>query len=158
VQIDQWIGEIDYPMYIVTAASRGERSGCLVGFSTQCSIDPLRFLVCLSDKNHTYRVARDAATLGVHLVPADAEHLARLFGSESGDDVDKFAQCDWHEGVGGVPILDGCPNWFIGLVLDRVTLGDHVGYVLEPVESGAGGSDSQFDFQRAKRFEAGHGP
>jgi len=154
--IEQWIGEIDYPMYVVTAAARGERAGCLVGFSTQCSIDPLRFLVCLSDKNRTYRVARDAEILGVHLIPADAQPLARLFGSETGDEVDKFAQCDWHEGPGDVPILDDCPNWFAGRVLERVTVGDHMAYLLEPVDSGAGESGSQFDFHRAKRLEPGH--
>jgi flavin reductase (DIM6/NTAB) family NADH-FMN oxidoreductase RutF len=156
VDIDQWIGEIDYPMYIVTTAAHGQHSGCLVGFSTQCSIDPLRFLVCLSDKNRTFRVAQNASMLGVHLVPADAEPLARLFGSETGDEVDKFAQCNWHEGRAGVPILDDCPNWFAGLVIDRATVGDHVALLLEPVESGAGGSDTQFDFHRAKRFPAGH--
>jgi len=156
VQLDRWIDKIDYPMYIVTAAARGERSGCLVGFSTQCSIDPVRFLICLSDKNRTYRVARHTEILGVHLVPADARPLARLFGSETTDEVDKFAQCEWHEGRDGVPILDDCPNWFAGGVLDRTTVGDHVAYLLEPVDSGAGDPDSQFDFHRAKRLEPGH--
>jgi flavin reductase (DIM6/NTAB) family NADH-FMN oxidoreductase RutF len=156
VQIDRWIGEIDYPMYIVTAAAGGERSGCLVGFSTQCSIDPLRFLVCLSDKNRTYRVARHTEILGVHLVPADAQPLARLFGSETTDEVDKFAHCAWHEGRDGVLILDDCPNWFAGGVLERTTVGDHMSYLLEPVDSGAGHPGSQFDFHRAKRLDPGH--
>ncbi len=31
---------MDYPMFVVTAAAAGEQSGCLVGFATQCSIDP----------------------------------------------------------------------------------------------------------------------
>jgi flavin reductase (DIM6/NTAB) family NADH-FMN oxidoreductase RutF len=155
-QIDQWLGEIDYPMYIVTAAANGERAGCLVGFTTQCSMEPVRFLVCLSDQNRTYRIAQDADHLGVHLVPADAERLARLFGSETGDDVDKFADCALDPGHGQVPILADCPNWFVGRVLDRLTLGDHMGFLLEPVDSGAGGSDTQFDFHRAKRLDPGH--
>ena len=37
---------LDYPMFIVTVAPDGGRAGCLVGFATQCSIDPVRFLVC----------------------------------------------------------------------------------------------------------------
>jgi flavin reductase (DIM6/NTAB) family NADH-FMN oxidoreductase RutF len=40
---DEIADTIDYPMWIVTAAARGERSGCLVGFATQCSIEPVRF-------------------------------------------------------------------------------------------------------------------
>lgn len=31
---------LDYPMFVVTVAAGGERAGCLVGFATQCSIDP----------------------------------------------------------------------------------------------------------------------
>ena len=32
--------EIDYVMYVVTAAAGEERAGCLVGFTTQTSIHP----------------------------------------------------------------------------------------------------------------------
>src|SRR5688500_14317880 len=112
-----WAGELDYPMFIVTAAAGGERSGCLIGFATQASIDPARFMICLSDKNRTYRVAQGTDVLGVHVVPADRDDLAELFGSLTGDEVDKFERCDWHDGPEGVPIVDGCPNWFAGRVL-----------------------------------------
>src|SRR3954471_10361561 len=103
---------IDYPMYIVTAASGEERAGCLVGFTTQCSIDPPRFLVCLSDKNRTFRVARQAESLLVHLVPQEGDPIAQLFGEATGDEVDKFARASWRPGPGGAPLLDACPNWF----------------------------------------------
>ena len=154
--IERWVGEIDYPMYIVTVAADGERSGCLVGFATQCSINPVRFLVCLSDKNRTYRVAQGADALVVHLVPADAEHLVALFGSETGDDIDKFERCAWHEGPAGAPVLDDCPNWFAGRILERLPVGDHVAFLLDPIEAGASDDPSQFDFHRAKRFPPGH--
>src|SRR4051794_7928471 len=70
--VHELVSQLDYPMFIVTAAARGERAGCLVGFATQCSINPPRFLLCLSDKNRTYRVAQHAQILVVHLVPEDA--------------------------------------------------------------------------------------
>ena len=50
-------GELDFSMLVVTAFDGRERAGCLVGFSTQCSIDPPRYLVCISTANHTARVA-----------------------------------------------------------------------------------------------------
>lgn len=151
-----WVGEIDYPMYIVTVAAGGERSGCLVGFSTQCSIDPIRFLVCLSDKNHTFGIAREADLLAVHLVPSTAEDLVSLFGSETGDEIDKFERCAWHEGPEGVPILDDCRNWFAGRILDRLDTGDHWAFLLEPIDAGVTDDATQFDFHRAKRFPPGH--
>ena len=69
---------LDYPMLIVTTVDQEERAGCLVGFSTQCSIGPPRYLVCLSDKNRTTRVAARAVALAVHFVPEAARDLAEL--------------------------------------------------------------------------------
>jgi flavin reductase (DIM6/NTAB) family NADH-FMN oxidoreductase RutF len=157
-RIDRWVGEIDYPMYIATVAGEGGRAGCLVGFSTQCSIEPVRFLVCLSDKNRTYRVARGADALALHLVPAGADDLVDLFGSHSGDELDKFERCAWHTGPGGLPVLDDCPNWFAATILERLPAGDHCAFLVEPFAAGASADPSQFDFHRAKRFEPGHEP
>jgi flavin reductase (DIM6/NTAB) family NADH-FMN oxidoreductase RutF len=150
------MGELDYPMFIVTALHEDEQTGCLVGFATQCSIEPSRFLVCISKTNHTFRAARAATAVAVHFVPADATELAELFGGESGDDVDKFSRCAWHPGPDGVPLLEDCPNRFVGAVRDRVDFGDHLGLVLEPTMAERGVDAGQFDFHRAKRIDPGH--
>jgi flavin reductase (DIM6/NTAB) family NADH-FMN oxidoreductase RutF len=150
------VGDLEYPMFIVTARAGEEPLGCLVGFATQTSIDPPRFAVCLSHANRTYRRGRDSELLGVHCVPADAEELARLFGGATGDAVDKFARCAWHEGPGGVPILDDCPNWFVGRVVWRHAAGDHDAFLLEPVAADAGSAKGEFTFHRAKRIDPGH--
>ena len=149
-------GDLDYYMLVVTTAAPDERSGCLVGFATQCSIDPPRFLVCLSDKNHTTRVAAQANALAVHFLPDTAGHLAELFGSETGDRIDKFKRCRWHAGPAGLPILDECGRWFAGRVLERQRLGDHIGHLLEPFEAARDDRTDTFAFRRAKRLEPGH--
>jgi flavin reductase (DIM6/NTAB) family NADH-FMN oxidoreductase RutF len=147
---------LDYPMLIVTAQAGERRSGCLVGFATQCSIAPVRFLICISDKNRTFRVAHDADALGVHFVPRGARHLAELFGSETGDEVGKFERCSWHPGPGGVPILDACGRWFAGSVIARVPLGDHCGHVLEPFAAEAGDDGPLLGFSDVKQLDPGH--
>ncbi|HVV38501.1 MAG TPA: flavin reductase family protein [Acidimicrobiales bacterium] len=125
---------MEYPMFIVTTADAdGQRGGCLIGFATQCSIEPPRFLAGLSVKNHTYRVARGASHLAVHVIGKDDKELADLFGGETGDEVDKFVRCAWHTGPSAMPILDAVDAWFVGRIIERVELGDHVGHVLEPV-------------------------
>src|SRR4051812_26824918 len=115
-------------MFIVTLVAGGERAGCLVGFATQCSIDPPRFLVCISVNNRTYRVGRDARAMAVHLVPTDGDDLVELFGGETGDDTDKFERVEWYEGPEGLPVIDRCGSWFAGRVLERFdSFGDHAG-------------------------------
>ena len=151
-----FVGALEYPMYVVTAAAGGERDGCLVGFATQCSIHPPRFLVCLSVKNRTFRIARSAPVLAVHLIAADQRDLAELFGGETGDEVDKLAVWPWNEGPEGVPILDGVRHLFVGRVLQRVDLGDHVGHLLEPVAGRDEGHTTELGYQEARDIEAGH--
>ena len=158
MSFDRLMATLDYPMFIVTAAAGGEPSGCLVGFATQASIHPPRFLVCLSDKNRTYRVACEAETLAVHFVAADQEDLAGRFGGETGDEVDKFEGVEWRPSPGGAPVLEACPNWFAGRVLERLPLGDHVGFLLEPVHAEVAGDYEEFTFHRARRIEPGHPP
>jgi flavin reductase (DIM6/NTAB) family NADH-FMN oxidoreductase RutF len=148
------VGDLDYPMFIVTAARGEERAGCLVGFATQTSIDPPRFLVCISEKNRTHEVACGADVLAVHLVPREAEELAEHFGGVSGHDEDKFANRDWRPGPEGAPILAECENWFCGRVLERLPAGDHTAFLLEPTE-GRQGAGQQFSFHRAKRIDPG---
>jgi flavin reductase (DIM6/NTAB) family NADH-FMN oxidoreductase RutF len=157
-EVHELVSALDYPMFIVTVAAGGERAGCLVGFATQCSIDPPRFLVCLSDKNRTFDVARGAEVVVVHLVPAEAEELARLFGSETGDKVDKFDRCAWREGPHGTRVLDGCGNWFAGRILDRIPAGDHCALLLEPFAAHGDEREDAFTFHRARRIEPGHEP
>jgi flavin reductase (DIM6/NTAB) family NADH-FMN oxidoreductase RutF len=147
--------ELDYPMYVVTAAAGGERSGCLVGFGTQCSIDPLRFLVCVSKANHTARVAERADVLVVHVLRGGDRAVAELFGEATGDDVDKFSRCRWRAGPGDTPVLEGL-DWFGGPVLTRVDGGDHVAFVIDPREGAHERHGPQLGFQAVRDVDPGH--
>ncbi|MFH7600380.1 flavin reductase family protein [Streptomyces racemochromogenes] len=149
----------DGPMYVVTAAADGLRAGCLVGFASQCSIEPPRFAVWLSVENHTYRVARRARYLTVHVLGRNQEALARLFGGRTGDRTDKFDGIGWRPGREGSPVLTGVAAWFTGRIEAVVAGGDHEGFLLAPVEDGptAGASGAgPLRFGDVRDIEAGH--
>jgi flavin reductase (DIM6/NTAB) family NADH-FMN oxidoreductase RutF len=154
---EKLVSLLDYPMFVVTTRVGDESAGCLVGFASQVSIRPSRFLVGLSKRNHTYRVAQRAGHLAVHLVPRQHCELARLFGSETGDRTDKFARCAWHSGPHGLPVLEDAAGWFVGEVLNRHDVGDHVGFLLEPV---AGDAPDKFEqlvtFSDVRDLDPGH--
>ena len=141
--------DLDYPMFVATVPG----DGCLIGFATQCSIDPPRFLACLSNKNRTYRLAREAEHMAVHVVPEDRMDLAELFGGETGDDVDKLSQVEWSPGPGGLPLIAGCP-YLVGSIRDTFDVGDHVAFELDVTE--VVGSAKPLLFQQAKRIDPGH--
>ncbi len=155
MDMDDWVGAgLDVPMFIVTTAANGEKAGCLVGFATQCSIDPLRFVVFLSKKNRTYRVAQESAALGIHVVPPDRMDLAELFGAKTGDDVDKFERITWRE-EHGVPVLD-VPAWFVGTVVERFDAGDHEGFVVDPIAGATTEPVPALGFLVARSLDPGH--
>lgn len=155
--LDRLVADIDYPMYIVTAADGGRRAGCLVGFVTQCSIEPVRLLVCLSKRNLTFEVAGAAPALVVHFLSVDDQELARLFGEQTGDEVDKFASCAWDPGPDGVPVLAGGRGWVAGRVLNRLDAGDHTAFVVEPFAGESTRPDARpLTFQHVRDLEPGH--
>ncbi|MDH2415699.1 flavin reductase family protein [Nocardioides sp. CER19] len=153
---DAFLEGLDYPVFVVTTTDGRERAGCLVGFTTQASIDPPRLLVCLSETNRTTAVALTADLLAVHVLDGRDHPLAALFGGETGDEVDKFADVGWHDGPGGVPLLDECPRYVVGRILERVPLGDHIGHLLAPIALAAGPGGDLLTFEDAADIEAGH--
>jgi flavin reductase (DIM6/NTAB) family NADH-FMN oxidoreductase RutF len=154
---EELVGLLDYPMFVVTAHADGVAAGCLVGFASQTSINPPRFLIGLSKKNHTFRVAADATHLAVHVFDTEHIDVVELFGSKTGDQINKFDRCPWHFGPAQTPILDDAAAWFAGKILDRFSLGDHVGHLLEPI----GGNpphelEHWVSFSDVRHLEPGH--
>ncbi|MGZ6954023.1 MAG: flavin reductase family protein [Acidimicrobiia bacterium] len=147
---------LDYPMLVVTARADGEADGCLVGFWSQCSLDPLRVMVFLSGRNRTFRVACRAKALVAHVLRVDDLPLARHFGELTGDDVDKLDGISWTSGPGGAPVLSGL-DWFGGPVLERTAVGDHVGFLLDVTDAGAPRADEpQLGYAAVRSLNAGH--
>jgi flavin reductase (DIM6/NTAB) family NADH-FMN oxidoreductase RutF len=131
---DGFVSQLDASLVVVTTASDDQHAGCVVGFHTQCSIEPRRYAVWLSKANLTYRVSLFATHLAVHLLPADDRSLLQLFGGTSGDHTEKFALCEWSPGPGGVPLLAACPTRAVLEITSRWDDGsDHACFVGAPI-------------------------
>jgi len=153
---DSLVAAIDYPMFIVTASHDDQQAGCLVGFATQASIEPARMMVMISKKNHTYSIASRADRLVVHFLGAGNFELARLFGEQTGDEIDKFSRCAWTPTADGLPVLHGTLGWVACRVLDRFDAGDHVGHLVEPIYGETTAEKGQLGFQAVASLQPGH--
>jgi flavin reductase (DIM6/NTAB) family NADH-FMN oxidoreductase RutF len=156
--LDALLEELTTPMVVVTTAQDGVRAGCLVGFHGQCGMEPRRYAVWLSKANRTYRVGALSERFAVHFPRRGDRALAELFGGETGDEVDKWERVAWTEGPDGVPLLDACPNRFVGrrvALLDADT--DHVCIVLEPEAVDHEGLGEQMSLADVVDIEPGHG-
>lgn len=154
---DALVASMDGAMVVVTTASADGVDGCLVGFHSQCSIDPPHYGVWLSRANRTFELAGRASHLAVHLLGAGDHELARLFGGETGDEVDKLAVVEWAPGLGGVPLLAGAPHRFVGRIVESAAgTGDHDLFVLDVVDVGDAGPLTPLRLSAAQDIEPGH--
>jgi len=151
------VSSLDRPMVVVTTVADGERGGCLVGFHAQSSIEPARYSLWLSKANHTYRLALRATHLGIHFLRRDDLPLAELFGTLSGDQVDKLSLTDTETADDGLPLLVGCPN---RMVVRRHALldegGDHVCTVTEVVDAHTAGPFEPLLLSHVQHLVPGH--
>ena len=58
----------------------------------------------------------------------------------------------------GAPVLSDVDGWFAGRVLGHVGFGDHVGFVLEPIEVHQAQAGDTLTFRRGPAIEPGHEP
>ena len=153
--LEPFISQVDYPLLVVTTGE-DEPAGCLVGFATPCSIEPRRFIVCISKVNHTFSAVERSGALALHLLREDQIELASLFGEETGDMVAKFARCSWHPGTTGVPVLDDCAAWIEGSIIGRFDAGDHEAILVQPLDGGGEAVSRVLTTQRSPQFRPGH--
>jgi flavin reductase (DIM6/NTAB) family NADH-FMN oxidoreductase RutF len=149
----------DASVVVVAADDGREVDACLVGFHSQCSIDPLRYAVWLSKANHTFRIASRADVLSVHWLPANRRDLAERAGAVTlDDDPDKMQRLTWRRGPARAIVLDDAAVAFAGRIHHRHEGGDHVCFVVEPFA--AWGSDTSGDgvlrFAAVSDLDAGH--
>jgi flavin reductase (DIM6/NTAB) family NADH-FMN oxidoreductase RutF len=95
--------------------------------------------------------------LAVHALAPDQLELAKVFGEETGDEVDKMLLCRWRPGPEGVPLLEDCPRHMVGRVVSRAAFGDHTGFVLEPIEVDASSQGPVLMFSDVSDLAPGHG-
>lgn len=155
--IDAFADRADYPLVVLTTINpSGERSGCLAGFITQCSVVPPRLLVCISKANHTFGVVRTAHLVPLHLLGERQGGLASRFGEQTGDRVDKFADIRWRPGPDGIPLLGDCAAWLVVELLDRFDVGDHQALLTAPTVGGPGAQSGLLTLRAAPPLKAAH--
>ncbi|CAM4466039.1 4-hydroxyphenylacetate 3-monooxygenase reductase component [Mycobacterium basiliense] len=130
---DDLMTMLDSPVFVVTTQADAQPAGCLVSFATQTSVQPPSFMVGMLRSDHVVEVASRSEHVAVHVLSRRQRALAELFGGHTDDQISKFTRCTWRAGPYGMPILDDALAWFVGKVVSRSDVGDHVCYLLQPI-------------------------
>ena len=91
---------------VVTASHEGRRSGLAVAWATQVAVN--RVLICVGKQSATRELILASGAFGLSVLTREQVDLARLFGTKSSRDVDKFEGLACHVGETGSPLLDDC--------------------------------------------------
>ncbi|MDF1691403.1 MAG: flavin reductase family protein [Zhongshania sp.] len=111
---------------VVTTCNDGVDAGVTVNSFNSVSLDPPMVLWSLAKSAGSFNTYHTADHFAVHILAADQEPISQRFATRG---IDKFAEVDFHRGVGGVPILDGCSAVFHCKTVYRYEGGDHEIYV-----------------------------
>ncbi|MBE3016053.1 flavin reductase family protein [Microbispora sp. NEAU-D428] len=124
------------PVAIATSIWSGRPHGTTVSAFMSLSLTPPLVALALDRRSALLRTLRRAGRVGINVLTADQERLARVFART---DVDRFAGVAWTEDH-ALPRLAGQGGWIACEVVDLVRGGDHlivVGHVLHAVPASA---------------------
>lgn len=131
---DRLTRRIDPAVVVVTVRDGESRSGCVVGFHSQSSIEPLRYCFWISRDNHTYQAVLEADFLTAHLLGPEDRDVAEVFGAYTGDEADKWALLEERHLTLPASAVGGR---IVARFDDEAA--DHVGIVIEPDRAAAPG-------------------
>jgi flavin reductase (DIM6/NTAB) family NADH-FMN oxidoreductase RutF len=114
----------------VTVVTCRWADGGLVGLTANSfnsvSLDPPLILWSLSKRARSLEAFRSATHFGVNVLAWDQVEIAQRFSQPVPD---RFAGIAFHEGEGGVPLLDGCVARFVCVTHHQYEGGDHLIFV-----------------------------
>ncbi|WP_432988328.1 flavin reductase family protein [Dactylosporangium sp. CA-233914] len=98
---------------------------------TSVSLEPPLVSFCLDRRSSSWPTVQRAAHVGVHVLTAAQEPVARRFATSG---IDRFAPpLTWRESPDGVPVLEDALAVLVCRVAERVHAGDHAIVLAEPI-------------------------
>jgi len=123
---------------VTTMGDEGKRIGITANSFTSVSVDPPLVLWCPSNRAPSLASFESATHFAINVLAADQHVLSRQFATASDD---KFAGVATHEGLRGIPVIDGAVATFECRTVARYKAGDHQIYVGEVQRYEATGGD-----------------
>lgn len=117
------LGQFATGVTIITAVADGEPAGLSANSFTSVSLDPPLVLFSVGRSSSTWPKIERARKFAVNILGEHQEEVSRLFATP---DVDRFAQVDWHLGVGGSPVLHDTLAYLDCEIWAEYDGGDHV--------------------------------
>ncbi|WP_323764819.1 p-hydroxyphenylacetate 3-hydroxylase reductase component [Marinovum sp.] len=117
------LGNFATGVTIITArAPDGTQVGVTASSFNSLSMDPPLILWSSMKDAKSCAIFESASHFAVNILASDQIEMSNHFARRQED---KFASVDYHEGLGGAPVFDGCAGRFQCETYDKLDGGDH---------------------------------
>lgn len=123
-------------IYVVTSAHRRVTAGCTCVWVSRASFMPPLMAVSLATSRQTFDVVKTSSRLCINILGESQHELARMFGFNTGYEVDKFAGVPLRKGKSGAPIIESCAAYLDCKVQSIIEAGDHSIVLAEVIDAG----------------------
>ena len=128
---------IGYGLYVVTSNDGKKDNGLIVNTVTQVTDSPNRVAVCINKQNYSHHVIKQTGIMNVNCLSVEAPFsVFENFGFRSGQNVDKFKDCEPLKSDNGLVFLPHYINAFMSLKVEQyIDLDSHGMFICEVTEA-----------------------
>ena len=99
--------KLSYGLFVLTASENGKENGCIINTVNQITNSPKRISIAVNKENYTCQMIEKTGLFNISVLTEEAPYsLFKLFGYESGKNVNKFDNC---------PYVQRCKNNILAL-------------------------------------------
>jgi flavin reductase (DIM6/NTAB) family NADH-FMN oxidoreductase RutF len=135
---------------VTTLGPDGEPVGMTVNAFTSVSLDPPLVLVCVARGAASLHAMEMAERYAVHILHHGQHEMSTGFARSATGGARKFAEVPWHPSDEGLPLLDDCLARIECTIVQRLLMGDHVGYLGRVDAAAVGEPTAPLGFFRGK--------
>ena len=124
--------KLTYGLFVLTSASEGKDSGCIINTAGQVTSEPNRISITVNKSNFTHDLVRESGKFNISILSEAASFdMFKHFGFQSGRDVDKFADyTECKRSANGLYYVTAGTNGYISAVIEQsVDLGSHTMFI-----------------------------
>lgn len=124
--------KLTYGLFVLTSASEGKDSGCIINTAGQVTSEPNRISITVNKSNFTHDLVKKSGKFNVSILSEAASFdTFKHFGFQSGRDVDKFADyADCKRSANGLYYVTAGTNGYISAAVEQsIDLGSHTMFI-----------------------------
>ena len=144
---EEILRKLSYGMYIISTWDQGRPTGCAANSVMQITASPAAVLVSINHKHYTRGCIDKAGSFAVSVLAGDSDpELIRIFGFQSGREINKFAEASYRI-EGHLPVIEDCCGYLTCKVTDRMETATHTLFLGEVQETGVFGERQPMTYE-----------